>query len=394
MAQLTYYCPECGTAISLSRPLAKGKTIKCPECDQVFAPPSRGPQAEVEYGNRPSDEGQSKLALWLWLSLGFGFLLLLVVCAGIGAFFWVWSSAKNLVAKERIEASAQAQAARANAQNALAPTAFPPQTEDYAEARNKFKTKLLEQNPSPQPWDVVEVPPGVTELEYVSGQLRLKAWVSSSPGPGAEKKPAVLFLHGGFAFVEEDWEQAKPFRDAGYVVMIPILRGENGLPGSFSLYYDEVDDVLAAADVLAKLPHVDAKRLFVAGHTAGGTLALLAAMTSPRFRAAGAFSGSPDQGRGREDWGGGFLVSPFDPTDQRELQMRSPLAFPASFKCPVRLYFGSEELQLKSSCQKLADLGKEKKLDVAAVEVPGNIMTSVEVAKAAMKQCIKFFQQH
>jgi hypothetical protein len=71
--------------------------------------------------------------------------------------------------------------------------------------------------------------------------------------------------------------------------------------------------------------------------------------------------------------------------------MRSPLAFPASFKCPVRLYFGNEDLQLKASCEKLAELAKEKKVDVAAVEVPGDQMTSVE---PAMKQCIKFFQQH
>ena len=73
------------------------------------------------------------------------------------------------------------------------------------------------------------------------------------------------------------------------------LRGENGLPGSYSMFYDEVEDVLAAADALARLSYVDAGRLSVAGHSVGGTLTLLAALASNKFRAAASFSGSPDQ---------------------------------------------------------------------------------------------------
>ena len=46
------------------------------------------------------------------------------------------------------------------------------------------------------------------------------------------------------------------------------LRGENGQPGAFSMFYDEVEDVLAAAEYLAKLPDVDPARVFVSGHSA------------------------------------------------------------------------------------------------------------------------------
>ena len=76
--------------------------------------------------------------------------------------------------------------------------------------------------------------------------------------------------------------------------MMPALRGENGLPGDFSGFYDETSDVLAAADVLRAQPGVDPERLYLAGHSVGGTLTLLAAMASPMFRAASAFSGSAD----------------------------------------------------------------------------------------------------
>jgi hypothetical protein len=85
-------------------------------------------------------------------------------------------------------------------------TEFPPETEDYAEGRKKFKTRLLRQGPAPQKWEVVRPPRGVREIPYDSGSLHLKAWVSTSlplPEPGrgpwgeVEKKPGVLFLHGG-----------------------------------------------------------------------------------------------------------------------------------------------------------------------------------------------------
>ena len=106
----------------------------------------------------------------------------------------------------------------------LAPTSFPSQTEDYAEARKHFRTRLVHQGPAPQPGGPEAPPRGVEELEYQSGGLRLKAWVNRQPGD--QKKPAVLFLHGGFAFAPEDWEQSQPFRNAGFVVMTPILRGK------------------------------------------------------------------------------------------------------------------------------------------------------------------------
>jgi dipeptidyl aminopeptidase/acylaminoacyl peptidase len=265
------------------------------------------------------------------------------------------------------------------------PTSFPPQTEDYADARRSFQTKLVHQGPAPQPWDIEVPPPGVQEIEYVSGNLKLKAWVDKPAAP-KPLKPAVLFLHGGFAFGEDDWEQAQPFRDAGYVTMLPMLRGENGLPGSYSMFYNEVDDVLAAADTFAKIPGVDPKRIFIAGHSVGGTLTLLAAMTTNRFRAAASFSGSPDQIRWSRFQPESIV---FDRKDPREMYMRSPLAYPRSFKCPARLYYGTDEFLFENSSLKTAELAKEAGLDVEAISVPGDHISAVE---PAMQQAIQFFK--
>jgi dienelactone hydrolase len=350
-------CPECARRFRL--PSSTSTAIHCPYCEAIVELEDDEGEVDVrpsQRRGRPKRRSKSKLYLGIGLA-GCGTLVLL--CAGgIGIAVW----------------------------RLTAPTSFPEQTEDYAQARQHFQTKLLHQRSAPQ-WGKIERPPaGVREQAYVSGTLRLRAWVNG-PSPDGRRRPAVLFLHGGFAFGADDWEQTQPFRAAGFVVMAPTLRGENGLPGSYSMFYNEVEDVLAAAETLAQLNYVDSNRIYIAGHSVGGTLTMLAAMTSNRFRAAASFSGSPDQGvwaRGQPE------LIPFDPSDQREFQMRSPLAFPRSFKCPLRLYYGSQEFFFASSSQRTAELAQAAGLDVQAMSVPGDHMSMVE---PAMTQAITFFQR-
>jgi dipeptidyl aminopeptidase/acylaminoacyl peptidase len=257
--------------------------------------------------------------------------------------------------------------------------------EDYPTARAHFRTRLLREGPASREAGPPVTPEGSVEVDYHSGGLTLRAF-ASPPDPAGARKPAVLFLHGGFEFGPGHWEMAGPFREAGFVVMVPVLRGENGQPGAFSLFFDELNDVLAAADALAGRPDVDPKQLHVVGHSVGGTLALLAALASPRFRAAASFSGSPDQveyTRGRPD------RVPFDPADRDEFRLRSPVAFATHFRCPVRLYRGEEEYWLQNPTRRTALLAKAAGLDVAEVEVPGGHDTA---NPEGIKSCIAFFQ--
>jgi dienelactone hydrolase len=263
------------------------------------------------------------------------------------------------------------------------------QTQDYAAARQTFRTNLLRRGPSPQPWDdhwdqSVLYPPDGAELTAFGGH-NLTAIYDLPRLPG--KRPVVIFLHGGFAFGDGDYEMAQPYRDAGFVVVMPILRGENGHSGDFTLYYDEVDDVLALVDALGRLEHVDTNNVFVAGHSAGGTLATLAALTSNRFRAAASLSGSMNQNIMLGD----REYIPFDASDPREVQMRSPEAYAQSFKCPARLYYGDEEFLLSAAIERTAATAARSGLDVQAVAVPGDHFTSVE---AAAQQSAAFFRQH
>jgi dienelactone hydrolase len=362
-------CPECDCSFDLSRDDADRRRLVCPDCGARFANPAlddpdedRDRDRDDDFDDRPrrrrrpaARSSAGKVILFLLLG---GSVLGLGCCGGLGWLGWSY----------------------------IKPTSFPEPTEDYADARKSFRTTLLRQQSAPQQWDQEFPPPGVREVSYQSGTLKLKAWVDEIP-PGRPPRPAVLFLHGGFAFDTSDWQQCQPFRNAGFITMTPMLRGENGLPGSYSMFYDEVDDLLAAAEVLARTSGVDPIRLYVAGHSVGGTLAMLAAMTSRRFKAAASFDGSPDQvaWSRHQEW-----IVPFDPKNKREFAMRSPLAYYQSFKCPTRLYYSADGIEFQFSTPKLAEKATTAGQDVQAVEVPGDHMTMVE---PAMRQAVAFFQQ-
>jgi dipeptidyl aminopeptidase/acylaminoacyl peptidase len=326
-----------------------------------------------EYREHDEHDRSSNRTLWLVLGIGGGVVLVgILFCGGIG--FLV---VRNMQAGMAQMIAAQAQADELDLQD-----------EDYTKARTQFKTKLLRQGPAPQQWSPTRLPLGAQMVEFKSGNLRLQAWLNAPNAADKNKLPAVLFLHGGWAFAEDDWEMTRPLRDAGYVVMAPMLRGENGQPGSFTMFYDEVDDVLAAADYLGKLPNVDNKHLYLAGHSAGGTLTMLAALASPRFRAAASFSGTPDQRVFAQAW---QQVIPYDQSDVREFEMRSAIAYATSFKCPVRIYHGEQEPDLFNPSETTAQRARTRGLDVDPVAVPGNHTSCVP---QAMTQAIQFFKEH
>jgi dipeptidyl aminopeptidase/acylaminoacyl peptidase len=261
-------------------------------------------------------------------------------------------------------------------------------TRDYRLDRQSFHTRLLIIGPSPQQSPMAQPPADVREIEFPSGRLHLKAWIGM-PKRQPYALPAVIFLHGGFAFGSDDFEMAQPYRDAGFVVVTPTLRGENGQEGTFSMFYDEVEDVLAVAEFVRDQPYIDPAHVYLAGHSVGGTMALLTAMTSSNFKAVASLSGSPDQFTFLSSrWDG---VIPFDTTRADEFEMRSPLAYAASLKSPTRLYHGTKEAYFRSSTQRLVAIAQASNLPVDNKELPGDHFGAVP---AEIADSIKFFQAH
>lgn len=273
------------------------------------------------------------------------------------------------------------------------PSEYPPlvaiQSEDLAVARGHFKTKLLRSGPPPAEWEDLHPPSGATQVQYSSGSLRLAAWINV-PEHVSSRQSAVLYLHPGFDLTSNDWDLAKPFRDSGYIVMMPTVRGENGQHGEFTLDYNEVDDVLAAAEFLRTQSYVRADHVYVAGYSVGGVLALLAAEMYPGFRAAASISGLTDLASYLKYARGAKENAPFDTADTKEIELRSPLSYAASFKCPVRMYYGSDEKYFAISQPRTAEIARQKGIDAQAIAVAGGHSDNVG---ESTRLAIEFFRQ-
>ncbi len=213
----------------------------------------------------------------------------------------------------------------------LAAWAFNAHAADLAQARMAYSTQIVRAMKAPQSFAPEQPPAGVAEITYESGKLHLKAWMSALPKT-ASKAPAVVFLHGGFSFSADDWTTAEDFVRAGYVLLMPQLRAENGGSGNFELFGGELDDALAAGSYLAKLPQIDSKRIFLAGHSVGGSLTMLAAQMNSPYRAAAAYSGYAHL----PDWLDHYKkIAPFDLQKEDEIKIRDPYRYADSVKIPL-----------------------------------------------------------
>jgi dipeptidyl aminopeptidase/acylaminoacyl peptidase len=224
----------------------------------------------------------------------------------------------------------------------------------------------------------------VKEVTYASGNLKLKGWLSANSGDG-KRRPAVVYLHGGWSFDGSDWKDAEPFVKAGFVLFMPMLRGENGNPGTYESFLGEVDDAIAAGRFVSSLPNVDGSNVFVVGHSVGGVLTCLVSMLPSPYKAAAALDGYVDM----ETWAAGSPVThvPYDRTDREVVRVRNPMAFVASIRLPLRLYAGDVGRKVNAP---LATKARQAGKDCELVVVRGGHLAMVS---PAVQQAIAWFRQ-
>ena len=211
------------------------------------------------------------------------------------------------------------------------------------EARRGFTTHLRAQGKSPDP--IPQPPAGYELVRYPAPLGAFPAFVTTITSHKETRHPAIVWVAGGFdnSIGDTPWAPATPdndqsaraFRDAGIVTMYSSLRGGNNNPGSIEGLYGEVDDVLAAARYLAARPDVDPQRVYLGGHSTGGTLALLVAESGGSFRAVFAFGPvATIDSYGPDDL-------PFDLNDKQEVDLRSPVYYLNAIKCPTFVMEGT-----------------------------------------------------
>lgn len=127
-----------------------------------------------------------------------------------------------------------------------------------------------------------DFPPDMHSL-FIEDRLLGLAYLADGEGPHR----TVLLLHG-FPGNEKNFDLAHALRRGGYNVLIFHYSGSWGSRGnySFSQNYRDVQAVrrLIADEAFAKEHRIDRDNVFLAGHSVGGFLTLLAARDGMDFR--------------------------------------------------------------------------------------------------------------
>lgn len=201
--------------------------------------------------------------------------------------------------------------------------------------RKDHKTELIEKKTDAEP---PPSPPSeiFSLIKYPSKVGELTAYLSK-PVVNGKPAPAIIWLTGGFPVSNSGanlWDEtsvsneqsARIYRIKGIGMMFPHLRGRSGNPGHIENLYGEVDDVISAFNFLSKQKHIDPKRIYLGGHSTGGTLALLVAAATDKF--AGVISLGPTD----TNYGKDGMVYKWNTMEQN---LRAPIRHLASIKSPT-----------------------------------------------------------
>lgn len=219
-------------------------------------------------------------------------------------------------------------------------------------------------------------------MEFLSGGNRLWGWFAMPPATsrnGNRPVPAMVYLHGGWAFGAQDFEDARPFLDAGFALFVPTLRGENGNPGEFEMAYGELDDAVAAVTFLAAQPGIDRRRIAAFGHSSGGMLASLLTLV-PDVPLV--LTGSAGGIYGDDDLQSFGEIAPFDVEDSTERQFRALTAHLPEMRRPHVAFVGqSDSLAPSAVIAQRNAIATRAELTVEFI--PGDHLTSLSPAVEA-----------
>jgi hypothetical protein len=257
----------------------------------------------------------------------------------------------------------------------------------YFKKRSTFETKLTRKGFAPESWEDFPLPDSTTEVIYQSGDLNLKAYLQIPKNAGNRKHPAVVFFHGGCALDRIHFTRTIHFLEAGFVVLSPTFRGENGNPGYYELFFGEVNDARAAITWLEQRPYVDSKQLYTFGTSMGGEISALLSLYGDTSiiltGSCGAFFARSDPFSPESMFN---TPVPFDLADENEIAMRTLAGNIADMQVPHYAFIGSEDEKFASGDYRDIE-AKDTLLEI--VEVPGDHGESVHnAAKAFLKIAI------
>jgi dipeptidyl aminopeptidase/acylaminoacyl peptidase len=209
-----------------------------------------------------------------------------------------------------------------------------------------------------------------------AGGATIQAWLLKPPGFDPAKKYPVMFLiHGGPQGAWNDgWTyrwNAQTFAGAGYVVVMPNVRGSTGFGQKFT---DEInsdwggrsyEDIMRGVAYVEKLPYVDPQRFGASGASYGGYMIDWIAGHTGRFRCLvthdGVFDLAGEYGSTEELWFPEWEFKGTPWTNPEEYRKWSPSSYVQNFKTPTLVIHGqldyrvdvSQGLEMFTALQKM-----------------------------------------
>ncbi|MCP1224712.1 prolyl oligopeptidase family serine peptidase [Sebaldella sp. S0638] len=259
--------------------------------------------------------------------------------------------------------------------------------EDLATAHSKFQTEIVDNSFQGDGKPMTPPKNKFLLVNYEAKDGKMDAFLTPDPKDG-KKHPAVIWLIGGYGGIGNDdyfWadqpaendQTGRAFRDAGIVMMVPSFRGENANPGIYDMFYGEIEDLESAREYLSKISYVDPERIYVVGHSTGGTRALLGNEYSRGFRAAFSLGGIPDLELRLK--GSMRVAIPFNTKNPEELKVRSPRTYMKSLQSPTFYFEGEEDYWFEFD--EMKKIAKENNIPLYIYDIKGgdhfNIITPV-----------------
>ncbi|MBI3865861.1 MAG: prolyl oligopeptidase family serine peptidase [Planctomycetia bacterium] len=332
--------------------------------------PKRLPADDAEREvRRPAKAGSSNAVKWLLIIAGSAGALLLVCCGGV--YYFVSSMMKP--------PAASAQASEPFPVESIRTPAFP----ELGQAETMDDTGV----------QVYQLDLAAANAGNSQPAARMQLRVYLPPGEHAAGSlgcvlvaPAGTNLLTGNGLDDPDYHsEALPYALAGYAVVTYSLDGAltAGLEDAsdsemstayraFSAAFGGLANARAALEfVLARLPQVDARRIFAAGHSSAGTLSLLFAEHEPRLKGCIAYAPQPNVEEHLSAMLRLLTLTGGYPGIVDFVRRSSPQTHMARIKCPVFLFWSADDsVVTPHDIQRFAtDLGKLRQ-DVTVKTVP------------------------
>lgn len=248
---------------------------------------------------------------------------------------------------------------------------------ELRELREFNNTTLLKKEPFDN--DPLPIPSRddliATTYDGPLGQMKAIASPIASSG---KRRPAVVWVFGGFGSIFDEFAEfgetandqgIASFLEKDIVLFLPTKRGEHGNPGVFECFFGEVDDIVAAVEHVAARPDVDRNRIFLMGHSTGGTNVLLASMFTDIPAGVVSFGGAPNMHTVVAN-GEGYGVEPYDIKNFGEVLMRSPTNYTQEIKVPV-LYIEGENSFYVGDARRMEQIATQKNIPFRAAIIHG-----------------------